>query len=50
MKAAFVCAECGNEQDSMDRVCDKCGSVRVILISVAQQMFGENWRDCFIEK
>lgn len=46
----FVCAECGNEQDSMDRVCDKCQSVRVITIKVAEELFGQDWRDCFKEK
>jgi hypothetical protein len=43
----FVCAECDNEQDSMDRNCDKCGSVRVVQVSVIEQLFGNDWRSNF---
>jgi DNA-directed RNA polymerase subunit RPC12/RpoP len=42
----YVCAKCGHEQDSMNR-CDRCNSSRVVLISVAKEIAGENWRDCF---
>lgn len=41
-----VCAECGHEQESMDP-CTKCRSVRVVLIRIVRDMFGENWRDNF---
>jgi len=43
----YVCADCGHEQDSMDRRCDKCNSPRVISIAVAQDLFGDDWRDAF---
>ncbi len=46
----YVCSECGHEQDSMDRPCDNCNSVRVITIKFAQEHFGDNWRDCFKQK
>lgn len=26
----YICADCGNEQDSMKRPCDICGSIRVV--------------------
>jgi predicted ATP-dependent serine protease len=45
----FVCADCSHEQDSMDRKCDKCSSIRVVLISMAKQFFGADWRDNFKE-
>ena len=41
-----VCAECGHEQSTMDP-CQRCRSVRVVLITVARDLFGENWRDAF---
>lgn len=42
-----VCAVCGHEQTAMNP-CESCGSVRVVLISVARAEFGENWRNtCF---
>lgn len=48
MALEFVCASCGHEQDSMDRRCDACGSVRVILVSMAVKFFGPDWRQrCF---
>jgi len=31
----YMCADCGHEQDSMGRQCDGCGSVRVVLASMA---------------
>ena len=43
-----VCADCGNEQEGMTP-CTKCKSRRVILISIAEMEFGENWRDAFKE-
>lgn len=42
-----VCADCGHEQDEMDRPCKKCYGFRVIAISVAEQLFGKDWRDAF---
>jgi hypothetical protein len=41
-----VCADCGHEQSTMDP-CEKCRSVRVVLVSVVVNLFGENWRDNF---
>jgi NMD protein affecting ribosome stability and mRNA decay len=43
----YVCYNCGNEQDSMDRLCDNCNSKRVGLIEVIKDVFGDNWRKCF---
>lgn len=43
----FVCADCGHEQGNVN-FCGKCGSFRVILISIAEENFGKNWREeCF---
>ncbi len=41
-----VCSECGHEQSTMDP-CERCRSVRVVLISVVRNLFGDNWRDNF---
>lgn len=41
-----VCAECGHEQSTMDP-CEHCRSVRVVLISVIRNLFGDNWRENF---
>lgn len=30
----YICAMCYHEQDSMDRKCDMCQSIRVVLKSV----------------
>jgi hypothetical protein len=43
----YVCADCGNHQDSMYRVCDNCQSTQVVLVSVAVQIAGTNYMDCF---
>jgi hypothetical protein len=46
----FICAECGHEQDSMDRTCDSCGSIRVVLASVTNKLMedaGLTKEDCF---
>lgn len=44
----FVCAECGCETNtSMGKPCVACGSVRVVLLSLVEQLFGKNWRECF---
>lgn len=43
----FVCSICGHEQDSMDRKCDSCDSVRVVKISVIENIFGKDWRKSF---
>ena len=44
----FVCAECGCETNtSMEKPCVACGSVKVVLLSLAEQLFGKNWRECF---
>ena len=41
-----ACAECGHEQPAMDP-CAKCRSVRVDLISVIRDLFGDDWRKNF---
>ena len=41
-----ACAECGHEQPAMDP-CAKCRSVRVVLIKVIRDLFGEDWRKNF---
>jgi protein-arginine kinase activator protein McsA len=42
----YVCAECGTERDDM-KPCEKqdCKSVRVVLISVVEGLFGKDWRE-----
>jgi hypothetical protein len=40
----FACADCANEQDAMTRPCDRCGSHKVVLISVLE-LFGPDWRN-----
>lgn len=48
-----ICSVCGHEHDSdMKTPCPKCGSPRVILFSVAEDLgevqFGSRWREvCF---
>ena len=46
-KNDYVCADCGTEKDTMKGTCDKCGSVRIVLISVIEGIAGPNWRDNF---
>lgn len=43
IKKEYVCADCGYEQVEMN-VCRKCLSFRVILISEAARLFGDDWR------
>lgn len=44
----LVCAECGCETNvSMEKPCSACGSIRMVLVSVIEDTFGENWRDAF---
>ena len=46
----YVCAECGCETNtSMQKPCTACGSIRVVTLSVVENLFGKNWRDCFKE-
>jgi hypothetical protein len=45
---AYVCAECGCETNtSMYKPCTACGSVKVVLLSLVEKLFGKNWRECF---
>jgi len=47
----FVCANCGHEQDSMLKPCDKCLSYRIVSIKFLEGHFGKNWREeCFALK
>lgn len=48
----LVCADCGHEhQGDWTKPCSACGSMRVILTSVAAEIFGEDWREtCFDKK
>lgn len=41
-----ACADCGHEQRSMDP-CEECRSVRVVLVSVIEDLCGKDWRDAF---
>lgn len=49
-----VCADCGYEQPIVPGPgsggmgpCERCRSVRVVLVTVIRELFGENWRDAF---
>ena len=43
----YICADCGHEQDSMDRRCDDCESVRVVVKGLVETV-GVDWRStCF---
>ena len=44
-KNDYACADCGTETDTMKGTCRKCGSVRLVLISVIEEVAGPNWRD-----
>jgi hypothetical protein len=47
-KVPLVCAQCGCETNvSMTALCQECGSCRVVLQSVVEDLFGANWRDFF---
>jgi hypothetical protein len=46
-KNDYVCADCGTEKDTMQGTCDSCGSVRIVLLSMIEQIAGPNWRDSF---
>jgi DNA-directed RNA polymerase subunit RPC12/RpoP len=43
----YVCADCGFETYESNGPCDHCGSVRVVLQSVAEELFGPDWRKAF---
>lgn len=47
-KATCACSDCGHEQDSLDRRCDRCDGPRVVLISVLEDLFGPRWREGFV--
>ena len=49
-KIDYVCAECGAANESMEQPCSACGSVRIVLLSIIVDLFGENWRDNLSEK
>lgn len=42
----WVCADCGREYDE-GNLCRYCGSVRVVLKSVVEELFGPDWRKAF---
>ncbi len=44
-----ICADCGNEQDSMVRNCGKCLSTRVVLKSVIEEILGKDWREQYAQ-
>jgi hypothetical protein len=46
----YLCAECGNHQDSMNRKCDACDSVKMVSKHFAIDLFGENYMRCFEDK
>lgn len=46
----YMCADCGHKQGSMDRRCDECKSVRVVLSDMTERLMQEadlTWDDCF---
>jgi len=43
----WACADCGTSAPD-SKPCSKCGSVRVVLISVLVDTFGEDWRKYFV--
>ena len=43
----YVCADCGHETDQENGPCAKCHGYRIVLISVAEQLFGPDWRSAF---
>lgn len=45
----YVCADCGLEGNEENGPCKRCRSLRIVLQSVAEEIFGKNWRDCFNE-
>ena len=40
----YVCNECGHEQNSMGRPCERCGSIRVVSAEVLRNLVGSDWR------
>lgn len=46
MGSKYACADCGAFADSMDP-CRKCGSVRVVLVSVLESALGPHWHKAF---
>ena len=42
-----VCAECGHETDQENGPCVKCKSLRIVSISVVEQIFGPDWKSSF---
>ena len=47
MTAKYVCADCGNHQDEFHASCERCGSRRLVAVSVAKELFGEDYMKCF---
>lgn len=50
-KKKYICADCGEYHDAMS-TCYKCGSLRVVLVSMiephAREQFGDDWHaKCF---
>lgn len=45
----YVCADCGTERKDMNS-CEVCKSVRVVLISVVEDLFGPDWKKAFEKK
>jgi len=42
----WACADCGHEQGP-NNSCEKCGGIRVVLISVIRDLLGPDWKEAF---
>ena len=43
----WACADCGTEKVMNDGPCDNCKSVRIVLVSMIEQLMGPDWREKF---
>ena len=43
----YTCLDCATDKSTMKGTCDNCGSVRISLISVVEEVAGPDWRDNF---
>ena len=43
----WVCADCGLETNEDSGPCANCGSARIVLQSMAEELLGSDWRKAF---
>ena len=43
----WACADCGTEKAHREGVCGNCKSVRIVLVSMIEQLMGSDWREKF---